>query len=147
MPRKDVMEWLGVSAAGCVVVVMLVGAAAFGLFPFQQRIRLSAAIERLDKIESKLTVNEERLRSAGLIPRALAALDRRVSDLDTRVRYPRYARHYDGCQQCRGDVPNEEGGPPSLCEEGFEVWKSDMRAEKDRRLTAADKTEDAEEVQ
>ena len=89
MPRKDVMEWLGVTAAGCVVVVMLVGAAAFGLFPFQQRIKLSAAIERLDKIESQLAANEERLRSAGLIPRALAALDRRVSDLDTRVRYPR----------------------------------------------------------
>ena len=146
MPRKDVMEWLGVTAAGCVVVVMLVGAAAFGLFPFQQRIRLCAAIERLDKIESQLAANEERLRSAGLIPRALAALDRRVSDLDTRVRYPRYARHYDGCQQCRGDVPSDEGGPPSLCEEGFEVWKADMRAERDRRSPATEKPEDAEEV-
>ena len=139
MPRKDVMEWLAVTAAGCVVVVMLVGATALGLFPFQQRIKLSAAIERIDKIEVQLAANEERLRSAGLIPRALAALDRRVSDLDTRVRYPRYARHFDGCPQCRGDATNEEGGPPSLCEEGFEVWKSDMRAEKDRALPATDK--------
>jgi hypothetical protein len=139
MPRKDVMEWLAVAAAGCVVVVMLVEAAAFGLFPFQQRIRLSAAIERLDKIESQLAANEGRFRKGELNYRALAALDRRVSDLDTRVRYPRYARHYDGCRQCRGDATNEEGGPPSLCEEGFEVWKSDMRAEKDRASPATDK--------
>ena len=136
------IERLGVIAVGCFAVPLLIGAAAFGLFPFQQRIKLSAAIDRLDKIESQLAVNEERIRSAGLIPRALDALDRRVSNLDTRVRYPRYARHYDGCPQCRGDVPNEEGGPPSLCEEGFEVWKSDMRAEKERRSPAPEKPAD-----
>ena len=130
-PRKEVIEWLGITAAGCVVVLMLAGAAVLGLFPFQQRSRLNAAIERIDKIDSQLAENEER-RSAGLIPRSLAALDRRLSNLETRVRYPRYARHVDGCPQCRGDVPNEEGGPPSLCEEGFDVWKSDMKAEKDR---------------
>lgn len=138
-PRKEVIEWLGITAAGCVVVLMLAGAAVLGLFPFQQRSRLNAAIERLDRIESQLAANEGRLRSAGLIPRALAALDRRVSDLDTRVRYPRYARHFDGCRQCRGDVPNEEGGPPSLCEDGFDVWKSDMKAEKDRASPAGEK--------
>jgi hypothetical protein len=137
------MEWIGAIVVAFVAVSLLLGgAAAFGLFPFQQRIRLSAAIDRIDKIESQLAANEERLRSAGLIPRALAALDRRVSDLDTRVRYPRYAKHYDGCAQCRGDVPNEEGGPPSLCEEGFEVWKSDMRAEKERRSPAPEKPAD-----
>jgi hypothetical protein len=139
------IERLGVIAFGCFAVLLLVGAAAFGLFPFQQRIKLSNAIDRIDKIESQLAANEERLRSAGLIPRALDALDRRVSNLDTRVRYPRYARHYDGCPQCRGDVPNEEGGPPSLCEEGFEVWKSDMRAEKERRSPAPEKPDDAGE--
>lgn len=139
--HKELMEWLGITASGCVVGLLLVVASSFDLFPFQQRSRLNAAIERLDKIESQLAENEERLRSAGLIPRALAALDRRVSDLDTRVRYPRYARHYDGCPQCRGDVPNEEGGPPSLCEEGFEVWKADMRAERDRRSPATEKPE------
>ena len=139
-PRKEVIEWLGITAAGCVVVLMLAGAAAFGLFPFQQRSRLNAAIERLDKIEKQLAANEGRLRSAGLIPRTLAALDRKVSNLETRVIYPRYARHFDGCRQCRGDVSNEESGPPSLCEEGFDVWKSDMRAEKDRASPAADTT-------
>jgi len=128
-----------------VSMMLLIGAAAFGLFPFQQRMRLSAAIDRINKIESQLAVNEERLRSAGLIPRALDALDRRVSNLDTRVRYPRYARHHDGCPQCRGDLPNEEGGPPSLCEEGFEVWKSDMRAEKERRSPAPEKPDGAGE--
>jgi hypothetical protein len=137
-----VIDWLNVIAAGCIVVSLLVGAAALGLFPFQQRLRLSAAIDRIDKIEAKLANHDQRLQSAGLIPRTLAALDRKVSDLDTRVRYPRYARHYDGCPQCRGDVPNEEGGPPSLCEEGFEVWKSDMRAEKERRSPAPEKPAD-----
>jgi hypothetical protein len=142
MKLDKLREWIGVIAVALVAVPLLIGGAAFGLFPFQQRMRLSAAIDRIDKIEAKLAVNEERLRSAGLIPRALDALDRRVSNLDTRVRYPRYARHYDGCPQCRGDVPNEEGGPPSLCEEGFEVWKSDMRAEKERRSPAPEKPAD-----
>lgn len=140
-PRKEVIEWLGITAAGCVVVLMLAGAAAFGLFPFQQRSRLNDAIERLDKIEEQLAANEER-RSVGLIPRSLAALDRRLSNLETRVRHPRYARHVDGCPQCRGDVPNEEGGPPSLCEEGFDVWKSDMKAEKDRASPAGETTKE-----
>jgi hypothetical protein len=144
-PIDKLREWIGVILVAIVAIPLLIGAAAFGLFPSQQASKLSAAIERLDKIESKLAVNEERLRSAGLIPRALDALDRRVSNLDTRVRYPRYARHYDGCPQCRGDVPNEEGGPPSLCEEGFEVWKSDMRAEKERRSPAPEKPADAGE--
>jgi len=116
-------------------VAVLAGAAFVGM----RDAGMAAVASRLDKIESQLAANEERLRSAGLIPRALDALDRRVSNLDTRVRYPRYARHYDGCPQCRGDVPNEEGGPPSLCEEGFEVWKSDMRAEKERRSPALEK--------
>jgi hypothetical protein len=137
--KRD-MEWIGAIVVAFVAVSLLLGgAAAFGMFPFQQRIRLSAAIDRIEKIEAKLANHDQRLQSAGLIPRTLAALDRRVSDLDTRVRYPRYARHYDGCPQCRGDVPSEEGGPPSLCEEGFEVWKSDMRAEKERRSPAPEK--------
>ena len=106
----------------------------------------AAVASRLENIQSQLDVNHERLQILGAIPRTLAALDRRISDLDTRVRYPRYARHYDGCPQCSGDVPNEEGGPPSLCEEGFEIWKSDMRAESDRRSPAIEKPEDAEEV-
>ena len=146
MKLDKLREWIGVIAVALVAIPLLIGAAAFELFPSQQASKLSAAIERLDKIESQLAANEERLRSAGLIPRALAALDRKLSNLDTRVRYPRYARHYDGCPQCRGDAPNEEGGPPSLCQEGFEVWKSDMRAERDRRSPATEKPEDAEEV-
>ena len=141
MTRKEVIEWLGITAAGCVVVLMLAGAAAFGLFPFQQRSRLDDAIDRIDKIESQLAANEGRLRKGELNYRALAGLDRRVSDLDTRVRYPRYARHYDGCQQCRGDATNEEGGPPSLCEEGLEVLILDMQAEKDRASPATEKPE------
>ena len=140
MTRKEVIEWLGITAAGCFVVLLLAGAAAFGLFPFQEQSRLTAAIERLDRIEGQLAANEER-RSVGLIPRSLAALDRRVSNLETRVRHPRYAKHVDGCPQCRGDVPNEEGGPPSLCEEGLEVLILDMQAEKDRASPATEKPE------
>ena len=137
-----IADRLKMIAVAIVSAMLLIGSAAFGMFPFQQRIRLSDAIDRIDKIEAKLANHDQRLQSAGLIPRTLAALDRKVSDLDTRVRYPRYARHYDGCPQCRGDVPSEEGGPPSLCEEGFEVWKSDMRAEKERRSPAPEKPAD-----
>lgn len=139
MTIEKVREWFGVIAVACVAVPLLVGAAAFEMFPFQQRSKLTAAIDRIEAIEAKLANHDQRLHSAGLIPRTLAALDRKVSNLETRVIYPRYARHYDGCPQCRGDVPNEEGGPPSLCEEGFEVWKSDMRAEKERRSPAPEK--------
>ena len=138
--HKELMEWLGITASGCVVGLLLVVASSFDLFPFQQRSRLNAAIERLDKIESQLAENEER-RSVGLIPKSLAALDRRLSNLETRVRHPRYAKHVDGCPQCRGDVPNEEGGPPSLCEEGLEVLILDMQAERDRRSPATEKPE------
>ena len=126
-------------------VVLLVGAVALGLLPSQQASKLDSVADRLDKIEAKIAANEERLRAAGLIPRTLAALDRRISDLDARVRYPRYARHVDGCPQCRGDIPSEEGGPPSLCEEGFEVWKSDMKAEKERRSPATEKPDGTED--
>ena len=142
MKLDKLREWIGVIAVALVAVPLLIGGAAFGLFPFQQRMRLSAAIDRIDKIEAKLANHDQRLQSAGLIPRTLAALDRKLSNLETRVIYPRYARHFDGCPQCRGDVPNEEGGPPSLCEEGFEVWKSDMRAEKERRSPAPGKPAD-----
>jgi len=142
MSLDKVREWFGVIAVACVAIPLLVGAAAFEMFPFQQRSKLMAAIDRIEALEAKIASHDQRLHVAGLIPRTLAALDRKLSNLEMRVIYPRYARHYDGCPQCRGDVPNEEGGPPSLCEEGFEVWKSDMRAEKERRSPAPEKPAD-----
>lgn len=147
MGRDEMRELVIICAAGCVAVSLVVGAAALGLYPAQHVSRLNAIAERLDAIDVHLALNDEKLRAAGLIPRTLAALDRRISDIDTRVRYPRYARHVDGCPQCRGDVPNEEGGPSSLCVEGFEVWKSDMRAERERRSPASDKLENTKDSQ
>jgi hypothetical protein len=141
MDHNKTMERLGVIAVGCFAVPLLVGSAAFGLFPWQPAGKVNAISERLDNIQSQLDVGHERLQLLGAIPRTLATLDRKVSNLETRVIYPRYARHFDGCPQCRGDVPSEEGGPPPLCEEGFELWKAGMRAEKERRSPATEKPE------
>jgi hypothetical protein len=44
---------------------------------------------------------------------------------------PRFDRHRKNCPQCSGEVANEEGGPPPLCEQGFELWKDDLRASKE----------------
>lgn len=42
------------------------------------------------------------------------------------VESPRFARHRDKCDQCRGDTVNtEEGGPAPLCEEGFRLLQED----------------------
>ena len=126
---------------GVVPLLLAAGAVLAGaVFSSMRDAGMAAVASRLDKIEEQNAANEER-RSVGLIPRSLDALDRRVSNLETRVRYPRYSRHFDGCPQCRGDIPNEEGGPPSLCEEGYEIWKSDMRAEQERRSPVTEKPE------
>ena len=46
------------------------------------------------------------------------------------IRTPRFDRHRKDCPQCRGDIASDEGGPPPLCERGFELWKDDMKASK-----------------
>lgn len=46
------------------------------------------------------------------------------------IRTPLFDRHRKDCPQCRGDIASEEGGPPPLCEQGFELWKDDMKASK-----------------
>lgn len=51
----------------------------------------------------------------------------RVRRLESRVLYPRFWQHCKTCANCRGDGQSEEGGPPPLCNEGFELWKEDMR--------------------
>ena len=116
-------------AAGAAVGAVLAGAVFVGV----RDTRMAAVASRIDKIEERVSAYEERIRASGPLSRTLAALERKVSNLETRVRYPRFAKHVDGCPQCRGDTESEDGGPPPLCEEGFDVWKSDMRAEKERR--------------
>lgn len=51
--------------------------------------------------------------------------------LDRRVRYPRFDAHCAKCSECNGEETAD--GPSPLCEEGFELLKDDMRAER-RRL-------------
>jgi hypothetical protein len=44
------------------------------------------------------------------------------------VESPRFARHRDKCDQCRGDTVNtDEGGPAPLCEEGFRLLQEDSK--------------------
>jgi len=78
----------------------------------------------VERLEARLEAVESRV--IGM--EKVARLDSRVLQaLRMRVESPRFCRHRDGCPQCRGDIPSEEGGPAPLCEEGFEAMKQDRK--------------------
>lgn len=56
--------------------------------------------------------------------------ENRVRRLESRVLYPRFWQHCKTCASCRGDAQSEEGGPPPLCAEGFELMQADMKEDR-----------------
>jgi len=77
------------------------------------------------RISRRLAYTEDKLVSIDLIQRAnMRAIEKLQHKRDT----PLFTAHSAICPQCHGDVTNtDEGGPSSLCEEGFSLLKEDMK--------------------
>ena len=106
-----------VMAAVMIVIAVAGLAATWKWQPHALRSDVDRLEARLEAVEDRLLRNEK---SAMLDSRVIQALRMRVES-------PRFCRHRDGCPQCRGDIPSEEGGPSPLCEAGFEAMKQDRK--------------------
>ena len=100
---------------------LVVVAAALHLLTW--RIRPIAVARDILRLEQRIAEVEEIVSQPSPAAKAIAS---RLKQLEHRVMYPSFARHADGCRQCRGDEPSEEGGPSPLCERGFVLMQKDV---------------------
>lgn len=96
------------------------------MFALTCGISVTALVE-VDKVAAQtaenVRVRQEALEKFGAWMSRFDRFDRRLIQVETFLKWPRFAKHCSKCEQCGGEDVDK-----TLCEEGFELLQADMKA-------------------